>query len=272
MSRNYYCLIAGMPEIVFDQKKLLFKQDEFKTFLQEGLHPDDFSTINNLYYSFDNENIINILIKKENDKFNNLGNYGINQLTDNLKEPENLVSYLKTFVEEYNDFDNNQGVVYWEKRLQYLYYNYLKTIDNQLLKLWFEFEFMLKTITTAINARKYSLNPEEQLIIINEDILAIAKSGSKDFGLSIDLPVIEKILLIYESDNLMKREEAIDMLKWQWLDDATTFEYFSFELVIAILIKLRIADRWFNLDTEKGKLLFTKLLNEIKSNYKFENQ
>ena len=50
MSYNYYCLVAGMPEIAFDQKKLVFKPDELKDYLNESLRSSDLKELRNLYY------------------------------------------------------------------------------------------------------------------------------------------------------------------------------------------------------------------------------
>ncbi|MDL2227904.1 DUF2764 domain-containing protein, partial [Odoribacter sp. OttesenSCG-928-L07] len=75
---------------------------------------------------------------------------------------------------------------------------------------------------------------------------------------------------IFEIENILKREEALDRFKWDWIDEEMTFEYFSFEVVISILLKLRIVDRWINADPEIGKKLFVQLLEDIKADSKKE--
>ena len=124
---------------------------------------------------------------------------------------------------------------------------------------------------SAIIARKYGLDNEDQLIVNSEPLQLIAKSNAKDFGLSVDWPMINTVINIFDNSNLFKREEEIDRLKWKWLDEATTFEYFSFELVIAILLKLRIIERWVNADPGKGKTMFRDLIEDIKNTADLDN-
>ncbi|MDR2083810.1 MAG: DUF2764 domain-containing protein [Bacteroidales bacterium] len=270
MSKSYYYLIAGMPEIAFDHKKLVFKQDEFKTYLQEELAPEDFDIIQNLYLKYDNENLLKLIFNKDDDTFNDLGVYKKDELIQALKEPEGLNPYLIQFISEYLVSDNKDSVIFWEHRLTTLYYEYLFNIKNDFLRNWFHFEFMTNTVVTAYNSRKYGFLAEEQLILTDENIQAVAKSGAKDFGLTVDWPSVNNILNIFEIENILKREEALDRFRWDWIDEKMTFEYFSFEVVISMLLKLRIIDRWINADPENGKRLFRQLLEDIKSSSKKE--
>ena len=280
MSRNYYCLVAGMPEIAFDQKKLFIKQDELKQYLNEALNPIDFKQLEYLYLEYDNTNILKYISKgisisdnqTETSKFNSLSVYSFQEISDAFKNSnDNIASYILNFIEDYNNSEKKDNILFWEKHLSELYYDYVKRADNQFIRQWFEFEFMLKTSLTAIISRKYSLDIENQLIIDDEITQSIAKSNAKDFGLTFDWQYITKILNIIDNDNLLKREEDIDMLKWNWIDETTIFEYFSFEVVVSILLKLRIIERWVNADPEKGKALFITLLDDVKKSAVINN-
>ncbi|MDD4141621.1 MAG: DUF2764 family protein [Bacteroidales bacterium] len=271
MSRNYYCLIAGMPDIAFEQKKAIFKQLDFKNYLKEELAPADYAIIEHMYLVYDNKNLLALLEDHGNAEHNPLGNYSKEQLSEALKEPEGIAPYLITFINEYKDSDDKKDPIYWEKRLTLLYYEYIKNISDKFLKQWFDFEFTVNTIITALSARQHGRNIEDELIITGEDIIAIAKSNSKNFGLSVDFPAVESLISIYEQDNLLKREESLDMFLWQWLDEHTVFEYFSLAMIASLVIKIRIADRWTNIDPEKGAGLFRKILEDIKAAYNFNN-
>jgi hypothetical protein len=61
MRRNYYCLIAGLPDITHDDKKLHFSLVKLREYLKEELHPKDFRLVELFYYQFDNQNLLNIL-------------------------------------------------------------------------------------------------------------------------------------------------------------------------------------------------------------------
>ena len=278
MSNNYYCLIAGIPEFTFDQKKLIFKPAELKEYLKDTLQSSDYKVLCNLFYEFDNSNILHLISQgheanNEDYKtwFNTLSNHTYEELVMATREADEISTpYIRNFFEEYNNSEKKTDILHWEKHLTQLYYDHLQKCNNKLLKDWFAFDFTLKNVITAIISRAHSLSSEEQMIINSEMLQNIAKSNAKDFGIAVDWPMVSKVVNIFEETNLLKREEAIDMLKWNWLDEATTFEYFSFEVVITIVLKLRIIERWSNADPEKGKALFVNLLEQIKESGKIK--
>lgn len=278
MSNNYYCLIAGIPEFTFDQKKLIFKPAELKEYLKDTLQSSDYKVLCNLFYEFDNSNILHLISQgheanNEDYKtwFNTLSNHTYDELVMATREADEISTpYIRNFFEEYNNSEKKTDILHWEKHLTQLYYDHIQKCNNKLLKDWFAFDFTLKNVITAIISRAHSLSSEEQMIINSEMLQNIAKSNAKDFGIAVDWPMVSKVVNIFEETNLLKREEAIDMLKWNWLDEATTFEYFSFEVVITIVLKLRIIERWSNADPEKGKALFVNLLEQIKESGKIK--
>ena len=57
---NYYCLIAGLPEISPDDKKLSLSVQELRTYLSNYLTKDEMDAINLFFYPNDNLQIIKI--------------------------------------------------------------------------------------------------------------------------------------------------------------------------------------------------------------------
>ena len=98
--RNYYYLVAGLPDIILDQKKVPFTLIEFKQELQYHLHPKDYQLVEYLFLPYDNSNFLNILLKNDAE-FNPLGNYSESFLIEEIKEPENLPAYMLKFLEAY---------------------------------------------------------------------------------------------------------------------------------------------------------------------------
>jgi ABC-type nitrate/sulfonate/bicarbonate transport system substrate-binding protein len=83
---------------------------------------------------------------------------------------------------------------------------------------------------------------------------------------------IEDLLQIFEIENLKDRELKLDFHKWHFLENATFFNYFTIEKVLAFLQKLFIAERWIHLDPEKGREIFKKLFRELKSGFEFPEE
>ena len=64
----------------------------------------------------------------------------------------------------------------------------------------------------------------------------------------------------------------MDKIKWDYLDEYTFFHYFTIEKVISYVLKILITERWIKLDSETGKTLLNKLLNELKTSYKLDEE
>ena len=55
--RNYHYLVAGLPDIIPDQKKVSLTIIDFRQELEYHLHADDFSLIKLLFLPYDNTNL-----------------------------------------------------------------------------------------------------------------------------------------------------------------------------------------------------------------------
>ncbi len=268
MARNYYCLVAGLPDIVIDQGKLSFTIPEFKNELFEVMHPDDYRLIELLFLSFDNDNLLNMLLKKD-DEFNHWGKYSKDEIEEGIKEPETFEDYLKFFIEEFKESSGTDPSKNWENYLTGLYYNYINALSNQFLNDWLLFDGTLQNILVAYNCRKHDLPPDDELVGEGDIVETLKKSHARDFGLSGEIDYIDKLISIIENKDLLDREKSIDLLRWNYLDELTTFKYFSVEVVISYMIKLLIVDRWKKLDKETGEELFARLLDDLKTSYEF---
>ncbi|MDX9908965.1 MAG: DUF2764 family protein, partial [Mariniphaga sp.] len=128
-------------------------------------------------------------------------------------------------------------------------------------------------IMLALNGRKHNI-PFEDAIIGNDEIARMLKTNrSRDFGLTDDeFSDIENILQLYEIENLLERELKLDNYTWQFIDEITFFNYFTIERILGFVQKLFIAERWLELDKEKGQHIFKKLLEELESNFEFPEE
>jgi hypothetical protein len=63
------------------------------------------------------------------------------------------------------------------------------------------------------------------------------------------------------------REFKLDLYKWQFIDEKTFFNYFTIEKILAYIRKLFIAERWYGLEKEKGRTMFNKIFEELKTGF-----
>jgi hypothetical protein len=270
-SRNYYYLVAGLPDINLEQNKLSVSVGDFKKELQAHLHPDDYELVEKLFLPADNRNVLNMLLKNIQE-FDDSGKYTFDELEDEIKEPEILPEYLKTFITHYK---SNQPVftdMSWEDQLTTLYYDYATQVSNKFLRTWFEFERDLKNLLSGLTARRHKMPVENLLIGSNTVTDAIRKSNARDFSLSAEFPFVEKLIQINETADLLMREKAIDQLRWNYIDELNTFNYFSVEVILGFVFKLTMVERWLKLDKKTGEEMFRRLLNDLENSYEFPKE
>lgn len=277
MGREYHCLVAGLPEIFFDIQKLVYPVLAFKEYLKEELAEKDFELIETYFWRFDNENLLNIFLKK-NKLFNhnaNLSKEDLEELIKLIKENSlnayhrNIPLYIINLIEKYFTGDlDTEDENKLEKIITEEYYNYVTEIPNQFVANWYKFELDLNNILSALNCRKYNIDRHNQIIGNNEIAQKLITSNARDFGIN-EFPYYEDILKNFEESNLLEREKNIDKIKWEYIDNEVFFFYFTIERIFSYLIKLTIIERWLKLDYNTGKQLFEKLINELEKSYAF---
>jgi len=266
--RNYYYLVAGLPDILLDERKIHFTILEFKQELKIHLHPKDYELVEYLFLHYDNINFLNILLKKEAE-FNPLGNYSESFLNDEIKEPEKLPGYMKKFLEAYREENPVYPNLSPENQLTWLYFDFMLGQKNKFMVDWFTALRNVNNILAIYNSRKFGLNIENQMIGDYELTQAARKTAAKDFGLTNEFNYIDEIIGIFENPNILEQEISIDLLKWKYLNILNTFNYFTIERILAFIIELIMVDRWSKLDAEKSGKMFKQMLNELENSIQF---
>jgi len=269
MKNNYYCLVSGLQDITLDTQKLLFNQKSLKQELREMLSADDFKLVEKLYLPFDNENLINIILKTDK-PFNVQGDFSKEHIEANLKEPVELSAYMQRFINAHNSGESVYPNLIAENELTTLFYDAMLAEENEFIRNWYEFNLNIKNILTGISCRKHKMNLENQIIGNTEVSDNIKKSHAGDFGLANILHYIEDIVNIARTEDIIEREKAIDKFKWEYLSEVTFFEYFTIDKILAFTLKTSMVERWLTIDAEYGKEMFDKLLKELKSGYEYK--
>lgn len=250
--RPYYYLIAGLPEIALEQTKAPFTVQEFLVELEERLAPDDLGSVRLLLLPYEHDLVIGLL-RRDAATPHPWGRYEAEALADQLKEPGPLPDYFYRFQEAYRRETPIWPGLSWENQLTWLYYDYALDQAEGFLYDWLRFERDLRNFLVASNCRAYGLPLSGQLIGDDGFTTALAHSHAGDFGLANDHPFVDRLLQALEYDDPLRREQAIDYLKWQFIDDANTFHYFTIEVVLGFLLKLIMLERWLGLDNQAGR-------------------
>lgn len=270
MSKYYYYLVAGLPELTLEDSKLSYTVADFKAELYPDLSDEDKKLIDLFYLKFDNVNVLKLL--KDKDAAIDLrGNYSAEELVEfisSLKEGDEIAdavfpSYLSTFIFEYFNATAEDDFLY-EDRLAALYYEYAMKCKNKFVSSWFAFNLTMNNILVALTARKFKMDIAPLIVGDTEVCEALRTSGARDFGLTGEVDFLDQLVKISETEELVEREKKIDQLRWNWMEEATFFNYFTVERLFVFLLQLEMIERWISLDKEKGNQLFRSIIATLK--------
>ena len=267
---NYYCLVTGLPELSLEDGKLSYTVANFKTEIYPELSKSDKKLIDLFYLKFDNQNLLALLKDKEAVVDTSLGNFSAEELLGviaSFKEEtapdKKFPSYFYEFAELYLNTPEEERFGL-EDKLHGFYYHYAMKCGNKFVSEWFELNLNVNNILAAMAARKYKMDVTKVSVGTNMVAEALRTSNARDFGLADDLEYFEQLTRINDTVDLVEREKKIDLLKWNWMDDNTFFNYFTIERIFVFLMKLEMIERWVSLDKEKGSEMFRKLIDQLK--------
>jgi hypothetical protein len=273
VKNQYHCLIAGLPDLMFEDGKFPFTLLQFKGELEHDLTGEDYNLIRLLFLPFDHKNLIDFLLKKDQ-KPSPLGNFTIDDFEEQisrlhaiLEEEPLLPQYMIDFIRDFEDEEKEIPEESFERILTEGYYSYVSQAGNDFFRQWFEFELNTRNILTALISRKHQRDLSEELIgqtSVTQDLIATQK---KSLEIMTDDDYLNNLSQLGEEEDFYQRERKADLLKWDYLDEHTFFHYFTIEKVIGYLIKLFIVFRWKALDKETGREMFERLIHDLESSY-----
>lgn len=276
MAQQYYYLIASLPNLVFEHETKGFNFQQLKEFVCEGISTADCKWVDMLFAPIDNQNILNSKLYTHL-PFVEGGKFTEQEIIDQLERPDNFPPYISNFLKKLNktedeqddEIDSNEDelIVNPEKLLYQQFYDYTEKSNNNFIRQWFRFDRELRNIQSAFIARKTNTSIESYLVG-NDDINELlTKSNASDFGLRRERDYIDKLFQALETDDVLERERKLDLLRWWYVDEITTFNYFDINVVLAFLQKASIIHRWMKLDVDTGIAMFEQLVGELKQTY-----
>ncbi|MBQ8541855.1 MAG: DUF2764 family protein [Bacteroidaceae bacterium] len=268
---SYYCLVAGLPDVLFDGSKTAFTIDRFREEIYPSLSPADAKCIDLFFLAWDNENLLKLLREGSEVEFARTGCYSKESLLDIISQVKNgdardeqVPAYLYDFLVCY--FESEQGEPrLWPDVLSAYYYAYAMKAQNKFVSAWFTFNLDVNNVLVAMTARKYKMNTADVVIGDNEVADALRTSSARDFGLSGSFEYLEALQRLSENEKLQEREHQLDEIRWAWLEDNSVFNYFTVEKLYVFLQKLDIISRWAKLDSETGMQRYNELIDNLKS-------
>ena len=148
---------------------------------------------------------------------------------------------------------------YDDERLDEDFYRAALKHGNRFIRDWFRFDLDLRN--TTVSYLNDSLGrPDKQDMILLED------RETEEF---FELDDARNVLNL---GDILKRERGLDELRWRKIDELTILDSFDLEVLLGYVAKLKIIDRWLQLDPDSGRELFRRLVEDIRSTYDNKKQ
>ena len=268
---NYYCLMAGVPDIAIDDGgKSPISFAEFREQCEEVLTEKDRKLLFYFYLKQDCLNIVKLL-KNPNAEVSDWGNYTMEQYQDLITSARTMnfnvhryPSFMSIYAREF-DFNKDKEGWFAEDQMLLEYYNYAQQCPDKMISKWYKMNFDITNILTALIARRYGWNVSNFIVGNNEVTEMILTNNTKDFNLVNEYDYVVELMKIVDVEDPVEKEKRIDAFKWNWLDEQTFMEPFDQDAVFAYLCKLEMLNRWEILDPVKGKETFRAIIENLRS-------
>lgn len=266
---NYYCLMAGLPDISLNDSKKAPTVAELKEECENVLSDSDKKLMSFFFLKYDCQNIVRLLKNPDASLLPN-GNYSPEQYQDLITSAKEMnfnvhryPTFMSIFAREYA-YNKDTAGFFAEDTMMLEYYKYAMGCSNKMIADWYEFNFNVTNILTAMIARKNGWSVGDYIQGDNEVTEIIRTNNTKDFSLSVEYDYVADLMKVVDETDPVQKEKKIDAFKWTWLDERTFFDIFSIDAVFAYFCKLEMLERWEHLDVEEGKATFKQIIENLR--------
>ena len=271
---NYYCLMAGLPDLRLGDSKPALSLTEMKQEVEAVVSGRDRRLLDDYFLRFDCDNLVRLLDnpEAEPDERGGMDREQLLHIIDEARQTETPVkgapAFMADFVRTYDRRSTEPG---WFSRDAVLlaYYDYVRRSPNAMMAEWYELNFNILNILTALIARRQGWPLQTYVQGTGEVVDAIvAQSAQPDFGLSAELDYVAPLMRAADTQDPVEKERQIDALRWQWLEEKTFFQPFDITALMAYLVRTEILERWALLDPEQGRQRFTQIIEDLRAGAK----
>ena len=148
---------------------------------------------------------------------------------------------------------------YDDEQLTEDFYRQILRNKNRFLREWFRFDLDLRNATVGYLNHQLHRAPDHDKILLEEREME-------------EFPELEAAEHILRGKDILQRERGLDELRWHKVDEITLLDYFDLETLLGYVAKLKIIDRWLQLDPDSGRALFRRMVEEIRTTYDNKKQ
>lgn len=266
----YYTILTGQPPLTLSDTPTRTPLAQLKELFTEAASGNDAQAVADFFLKFDCLNLVRLLKDPENQDIDMRGTLSHEQLDELIQSEQGLgqnleqvPEFMKKFPEDYHA-KVGDPTYFPEDEILFRYYKYAIGSKDPEVGAWYQFNFDLQNVMTALVARKNGWKISDFVKGKSELCDALCTSTAADFGLGGVMPFVTDVISIAEETDPVKKEKKLDALKWEWLDEHTFFEPFGLTALIAYLARTEILERWALLDPEQGRERFTQIIDDLR--------
>ena len=267
---NYYCFMAGLPTVKLTDARPQHTLLQLKEELTDVLETKDAALMERYFLRFDSENLVALLTDSEAelDERGCFDREALLGLVEEARQGDGSVKGFPAFMPDFvREYDAHAGNKEWFARDAALlaYYDYARRCPNRMMADWYELNFNILNVLTALIARRQNWPLADYVQGSGPVVDAILKqSNLPDFGLGTELDYVKELVRTAETTDPVEKERQIDALRWNWLEDKTFFEPFDITALFAYVVRTEILERWAMLDPEQGRERFTEIIENLR--------
>lgn len=255
---DHYFFGAALPPIqIGEPVELPF--EEFQFLLATNLNQFDYSRVAALRLFYDIQNIRYLWMGEELDPY---GNFSQEELEDAILTGIGIPEYINEFVEKYDE--KEERLRNFPALISAYFQNEIPSVSG-FLHYYLIFEHEWRLVLTALRAK--DLNRDIMVELQFEDpgnelvSQIIAQKDSKTY----EPPSrYEKIKGLYETyrDKPVDLYQSLAEYRFNEVEEKLIVDFFSIERIIGYLVQLIIAEKWIQLDKQKGLEIFESIVKE----------
>jgi len=240
---RYYCQIAGLPELIFDPLNGSLELREFLNEITPYLQPNHLNWLNMLLMEQGHNSVLEYFTSGSVETETTL-NYRLDWFDSGSEKFNLLPAYLQRFSEKFWQKRSDHEILEMEMGLFDEYYRYLRQSGNGFIEGWAIFDLNLRNYLTAKKCEEFTISKQSQVVGEDDFTKRLVEFPTDHKEIQVEWPLSAVIDEILKNDNLLKRELALDQLRWKFIDEMNLFCYFSIEILLGYTLKLLILNRW----------------------------
>ncbi|MBN1794108.1 MAG: DUF2764 family protein [Candidatus Omnitrophica bacterium] len=270
MSRQYYYLVASLPQLRLDDYKIPYRVNDFINEIAGALTEEHRVLVRDIMSFYDHADVIDRLkgapdAAAEKDSAHEQSAAGL--FSEDEERP--FYGYLDEFQEAYRDKKTEEipQRIELEHLLLDIFYRRMLGSPNHFVREYFLFDLTLRNILVDLNLKRFQPDGSGYIALDALGDAGDGQTGEIPKHLFRGAPYLTELEGHFEHNDIVRREHFIDQLRWKAIDDINTFSYFDIDILLGHLVRLLLLERWIALDPQRGRDIFNERIQTALSEH-----